>query len=74
MRNIYIKFWFGSLKGRAYLEDIVIEGSIILKWILRTYDGYGSYSSGLGQVLVVVSCENVNQSKSSIRSMKFFIR
>jgi hypothetical protein len=41
---------------------------------LRTYDGYGSYSSGLGQVLVVVSCENVNQSKSSIRSMKFFIR
>jgi hypothetical protein len=28
------KFWFESLKGRDNSEDLVVDGRIILKWIL----------------------------------------
>jgi hypothetical protein len=28
-------FWWVNLKGRYYLEDLGIDGNIILEWILR---------------------------------------
>jgi hypothetical protein len=31
------KFWFESLNGRDQLEDIHVDGRIILKWILGKY-------------------------------------
>jgi len=31
MRKI---FWLENLKGRDYLEDLGVDGMIILKWIL----------------------------------------
>jgi hypothetical protein len=34
MKNAY-KISVGSFKGRDYLEDLGIEGRIILKWILE---------------------------------------
>jgi len=34
-----IEFWFGNLKERDYLEDQVVYGNIILKWILKKYGG-----------------------------------
>jgi hypothetical protein len=35
MRNKYqiLKFWFESLRGREHLEDLAVDGKIILKWI-----------------------------------------
>jgi hypothetical protein len=33
-----IKCWSKYLKGRDHLEDLGIEGRIILKWILKKYD------------------------------------
>jgi hypothetical protein len=29
-----MRFWFGSQKGRNYLEDLGIDGRIVLKLIL----------------------------------------
>jgi hypothetical protein len=28
-------FWLESLKGREHLEDVGLDGKIILEWILR---------------------------------------
>jgi hypothetical protein len=28
------KFWFENLKGRDHLEDLSIDGKLILEWIL----------------------------------------
>jgi len=32
-RNAYL-FWMKNLKGRDYSEDLVVDGWIILQWIL----------------------------------------
>jgi hypothetical protein len=31
---MHIKFWLGNLKGRDYMEDLGIDGRIILEWII----------------------------------------
>jgi hypothetical protein len=33
------KFWSGNLKGRDQLEDLGIDGRIILEWFLGLYGG-----------------------------------
>jgi hypothetical protein len=33
------KFWSGNLKGRVHLEDLGVDGSILLKWIVKKFDG-----------------------------------
>jgi hypothetical protein len=33
MRNVHT-FWLGNLRGRDYLEDLDVDGRVILKWIL----------------------------------------
>jgi hypothetical protein len=32
--GIYAMFWLENLKGKEYLEDIGVDGNIILEWIL----------------------------------------
>ena len=32
-------FWWGDLRKRDHLEDLGIDGRIILKWIFRKWDG-----------------------------------
>jgi hypothetical protein len=29
------KFWFKNLKGRDHSEELVVDGKIMLKWLLR---------------------------------------
>jgi hypothetical protein len=38
-REVHTGFWWGDLRERDHLEDLGIDGRIILKWILKKYDG-----------------------------------
>jgi hypothetical protein len=48
----------GKLVVKSQLEDTSVDGSIILRWILRTWDvghGLGRYGSGQEQVMKPVN-------------------
>jgi hypothetical protein len=41
MRDSY-RFWWGKIRGRIYLEDLDVDGRIILKCIFKKCDeGHG---------------------------------
>ena len=35
------RFWWGNLKERAHLEDLGVDGRIIVKWIFKEWHGGG---------------------------------
>ena len=39
--EVYTKFWWGNLSERDHLENPGLDGSTILKWIFRNWDGGG---------------------------------
>jgi drug/metabolite transporter superfamily protein YnfA len=36
--EVYTVFWWGNLLERCYLEDLGIDGMIVLKWIFKRKD------------------------------------
>jgi len=36
---VHTKFWLEIFKGREHLEDLGIDGKIILEWILDKFGG-----------------------------------
>ena len=38
-------FWWGNLRERDHLEEPSVDGSIILRWIFRKWDGRGGIDS-----------------------------
>ena len=38
-------FWWGNLRERDDLDDPGVDGGIILRWILRKWDGGGRWTS-----------------------------
>ena len=38
-REVHAGFWRGDLRERGHLEDIGIDGWIILKWMFKMWDG-----------------------------------
>ena len=32
-------FWWGDLRERDHMEDLGLDGMIILKWVLKEWDG-----------------------------------
>jgi hypothetical protein len=37
--KMHTKFWLGILNGRDHLEDVGVDGRIILEWVLRNRVG-----------------------------------
>jgi len=35
---VYTGFWWGELKGKKHLEDLGVDGRMILRWIFRKWD------------------------------------
>jgi len=35
--EVNTSFWLGKLRGRDHLEDLDLDGKIILRWIFRKY-------------------------------------
>ena len=52
--EMHIGFWWGDLRERDHMEDLGLDGRIILKWVLKEWDGLDRSGSGLGQVHVNV--------------------
>jgi len=38
-REVYTGFWRGNLKERDHLENLGVDGNIILMWIFRKWNG-----------------------------------
>ena len=36
---MHTEFWWGNLKERDHLEDISVDGRVILKWVIKKWDG-----------------------------------
>jgi hypothetical protein len=36
---VYTGFWWRSLRGKSDLEDLGVDGRIMLRWIFRKWDG-----------------------------------
>ena len=47
-RRGYTGFWGGNLKKRDHLEDRVVDGRIILRWVFRKW-GWGTEWIDLAQ-------------------------
>ena len=59
--EVHTGFWWGDLKSRDHLEDLSIDGGIILKFIFKKWDGEHGldwYGSGQGQVAGTCECGN----------------
>jgi hypothetical protein len=37
--EVHAGFWWGDLRERGHLEEVGVDGRIILKWIFKTWDG-----------------------------------
>jgi hypothetical protein len=35
---VYTGFWWGNLRERGHLEDLGVDGRIILRWIFSKWD------------------------------------
>ena len=65
--------WWVKPKERVHLEDLRIDGGIILKWISKRWDGEawtGLICPGYGQV--AGTCERGNEPSGSIKCGEFF--
>jgi hypothetical protein len=37
--EVLTEFWWGNLREKTHMEDLGVDGRIILKWILKTLNG-----------------------------------
>jgi len=59
--EVYTGLCWGDLRERDHLEDLGVDGRIIIRWIFRKWDmghGLDRAGSGLGQVAGICECGN----------------
>jgi hypothetical protein len=59
------------MKGRDHLEELSVDGKIILEWILDRVRGCGLEVFGLGQAAVAGCSEHGNEPSGSIKGGEF---
>ena len=37
--DMHTEFWWGHLKERDHLEDVGVDGGMILIWVIKKWDG-----------------------------------
>jgi hypothetical protein len=40
-REVHREFWWGDLRERDHLKNLGLDGKIILKWVIKKWDGHG---------------------------------
>jgi len=58
---VKLRFWLANLKEREKSEDLAVDGSIILKWILNKYDERSWSEFSLERKQVVSCCGYGNE-------------
>ena len=43
--EVHTEFWWGDLKERGHLEEVGVDGIVMLRWILKK--SFGGTSTGL---------------------------
>ena len=46
---MHTEFWHGDMRARDHLEDLRVDGTVILKWIFKKWDGGSARCIGLAQ-------------------------
>ena len=60
-RKVHTKFWWGDLMEIPHLEDLGVDGRIILNWIFKKWNGeawIGCSGSGYGKMEDACECGN----------------
>jgi len=65
-----IQGW-GNQRERTDLENLGINGRILLKWLFKKWDGGITDPSGSGQGQVADTCECGNEPSGSIKRREF---
>jgi len=67
--EVHTGFWLGKLRGRVHLENLDVDGRIILRWIFRKYsarwgekyDQVGTYGKSGGAYRFLVGKTEVKR-------------
>jgi hypothetical protein len=68
---MHTKCWSEDVKGKYNLEDIGVDGRVILDCILRRVGSCGLDASGSGYGSVAGCCEHGSEALGSIEGGKF---
>jgi len=49
VNTVYTAFWWGNLREGDHMEELSVDGRIILKWSFKHLDGVGTDWIGLAQ-------------------------
>jgi len=59
--EVHTVCWWGDLRERNHLEDLDVDGSVILKWFFKRWDGETLDWSHSWQGQMAVACECGNE-------------